>query len=238
MLHKKTVEPDTLELLKELMQFPTLDKFILVGGTALALQIGHRISVDLDFFTKQNFDSRELGELLGKTFGMTVDRLKNNTLAGQIKGVKIDFLTHDYRDVNPVLSLDNIRFASTKDIAAMKLNAIVGNGTRLKDFVDIAYLSSSMCLREMIESYEKKYSTSNPMMPLKALAYHKDINLEEPIILLEEEKINWPSVEKRIYKMIKYPDQIFTSFSMNEAKEKGKIRGRENRKESDTDSSL
>jgi len=69
MLQTQSVYPATLELLKKLMDFSPLATFNLVGGTALSLQFGHRISVDLDFFTEQPFDSFELKRNLEQAFG-------------------------------------------------------------------------------------------------------------------------------------------------------------------------
>lgn len=84
--------------------------------------------------------------------------------------------------------------ASMQDIAAMKLNAIVGNGTRLKDFVDIAFLSSHMPLSLMLDAYTKKYSTRNPVMVLEALDYHKDIDFNEPIRIIKG-KYSWKIIK-------------------------------------------
>jgi hypothetical protein len=60
MLQTRTIEPRTLELLKSLMTLPSVDPFFLVGGTALALQMGHRVSIDLDLFTPEIFDKIDL----------------------------------------------------------------------------------------------------------------------------------------------------------------------------------
>ena len=79
-------------------------------------------------------------------------------MKGEISGVKVDCITHAYPLVKPLIDTDGIRLATIGDIAAMKLNAIVGNGTRLKDFVDIAYLSSSISLAQMGHVYQEKYS--------------------------------------------------------------------------------
>jgi hypothetical protein len=91
-------------------------------------------------------------------------------------------------------AFENIRMASLEDIAAMKLNAIIGNGTRLKDFVDVAFLSSEFSLREMINTYEKKYTARNSVITLKALSYHADINFNEPIHFVKG-KYNWELID-------------------------------------------
>ena len=90
----------------------------------------------------------------------------------------------------------------------MKLSAIVGNGTRMKDFVDIAYLSTKLSLLEMLDCYTSKYPNSSAIIPMKAVAYFADIDFNERIIMVDK-KFNWSNVEKRIHDMIKQPDIIF-----------------------------
>lgn len=208
MLQKETVAPNTLELLKLLMQDDHLKDFILVGGTALSLQLGHRISIALDFFSQFAFDEQSLSQYLEKEKGMQLDFLQKNTVKGQIAGVKVDFITHTYQDVHEPLLIDGIRMASLQDIAAMKLNAITGNGTRLKDFIDIVYLSGKLTLTQMLEAYSIKYGTRNPFIALKALSYFNDINQAEPVHLITS-KLQWSIIEKRIKEMINSPDTIF-----------------------------
>lgn len=89
---------------------------------------------------------------------MKLDFLDTNTLKGQIAETKVDFITHSYPFVKEVKNVEGIRLASLEDIAAMKLNAIVGNGTRLKDFIDIAYLSCYLSLDESVQIGAGKYS--------------------------------------------------------------------------------
>ena len=208
MLYKETVPLSTLELLNRLMQIDYLTDFILVGGTALALQLGHRKSVDIDLFSQNFFDSKRLSEHLQKDMNLQLDFIEKNTIKGEINGIKTDFITHAYSLVQPPLIADNIRMADKPDIAAMKLNAVSGNGTRLKDFIDIAYLSSSLSLKQMLDAYGEKYKVQNPVIPLKALAYYNDINFKEPVHLTRG-KLNWNKIKDRIGEMIQFPEKIF-----------------------------
>ena len=98
MLRKEAVTAETLELLKKLMKDKLLTAFVLVGGTALALQIAHRKSIDIDLFSKESFNQTELSEYLKKTYNYTQDFTAKNTLKGEIKGIKADFITHSYPD--------------------------------------------------------------------------------------------------------------------------------------------
>ena len=149
MLHEETIAPATLELLKTLMNDSNLPDFRLVGGTALALQIGHRISVDLDLFTDTPFDVEECQATLQNNYGFIPTYIQHQNLKGNIGNVKVDCIAHQYPWIKPALKEEGIRLASLEDICAMKLNAIAGNGTRLKDFIDIAWLSSRFSFNEM-----------------------------------------------------------------------------------------
>lgn len=208
MLRTETVTPATLELLKGLMKDEQLDEFYLAGGTALSLQIGHRISIDLDFFALESFDGNTLSAHLEKRKGFTLDFLDKNTLKGKIDGVIVDFITHAYPLVNEIKIVDGVRLASLEDIAAMKLNAIVGNGTRLKDFVDIASLSAYLSLHDMLHAYEHKYRTRNQVLVIKCLSFFDDIIQSEPIRMLGAD-YSWERVAKRIMDMTEQPGIVF-----------------------------
>jgi len=194
--------------LKDLMLDNNLNDFFLVGGTGLSLQIGHRMSIDLDLFTLNPFDENQLVEYLEKNKGFKSGFQNKNTLKGQIDSIQVDFITHDYPLIEQIQLIDGLRIASLKDIAAMKLNAIMGNGTRLKDFVDVAFLSCYLSLKEMIESFQTKYASRNSFSVLKALSYHHDIDFNEPIHFINR-KYSWKVIEKRLNEIEKFPDKIF-----------------------------
>ena len=176
MLYKETVGTFTLELLKTLIDDQLLKDFFLVGGTALSLQLGHRKSIYLDFFSLADFDDHVLTTELEEKYNFQSEFQSKNTLKGQINGVKVDFFSHKYPLINPFFMDEKIRMASLEDIAAMKINAIAGNRTRLKDFIDIAYLSLFLSTRQMIAAYQQKYSARNPLIALKSILYHNDLD--------------------------------------------------------------
>lgn len=208
MLYKETVDEATLELLKELKNDSYFKSFFLVGGTALSLQIGHRISIDLDLFSLEPFNAEETLEYLENNYQFKLNYKSKNSLKGEIKKIKVDLITHQYPLTDELIEFDSIVMASVKEISAMKLNAIMINGTRLKDFIDIAFLSAYLSFNDMLEAYESKYSTRNPVMVAKSLTYFDDINYDEPIILINE-KYDWSKVENRLKKMISNPNIIF-----------------------------
>ncbi|MDD3527529.1 MAG: nucleotidyl transferase AbiEii/AbiGii toxin family protein, partial [Bacteroidales bacterium] len=135
MLHTETVDGATLELIRQLQADPVLEGFVLVGGTALSLQIGHRISIDIYFFTRNDFDAQQLLQHLEQKYQFQEQYRHINTLKGIVNGVFVDFITHNYHMIKPNEHIEKITMASRPDIAAMKVNAIAGNGTRVKDFV-------------------------------------------------------------------------------------------------------
>ena len=162
MLQTETVDSTTLELIKKLQSDPVLNDFVLVGGTALSLQTGHRITVDIVFFTRSEFDNHEMLEHLERNYGFLEQYRHANTLKGIIDGVFVDLLRHDYKYIEDHLHIQGMKIASKQDIAAMKVNAITGNGTRVKDFIDIYFLLKEFSFSEIIEFYKTKYDTRTP----------------------------------------------------------------------------
>ena len=208
MLHKETIDAATLELLKRLMSDERLQGFALVGGTSLALQMGHRISVDLDLFTEKEFEADELREYLEQHYHLQTDYLAFATVKGEVGGVQVDCIAHAYPWLKPFVVEEGVRLASLEDICAMKLNAIAGNGTRIKDFVDVAHLSSRFSLEQMLKFYEEKYQ-ANPLMPLKGIVYFADINKNAPVKMANGKPLDWKSIEKRLLAMEKFPQKVF-----------------------------
>lgn len=210
MLRTETVERTTLELLKTLMRDEKLSDFTLVGGTNLALQIGHRMSIDIDMFTNKPFETAELVDYLIERYNMQIEIAKpKNTIIGRIADVKVDLIAHIYPLLEDLIIDEEVRLCSLIDIACMKLVAISDTGTRLKDFVDIAYLSTKMSFSQMIKGYTKKYPNTSPMRAIKGLAYHEDINLDDPIELCSGKKFEWKKIEQRIRDMIKFETKVF-----------------------------
>ena len=183
MLHTQTVAPQTLGLLKQLEAEPRLAAFNLAGGTALALYLGHRVSVDLDLFTPESFDAGELEAFLSQRYGFQTAFRRPDTLKGMIDGVKIDCIAHKYAYLRQPYAESGIRLYSIEDIVAMKLSAIADDGSRLKDFVDIACLSTRIPFYEMLKCYERKFPQANVIRPFKALTYFDDIDFGEDIVM-------------------------------------------------------
>ena len=174
MLHYQTIQPDTLELLKRLMAEPLFVGTRLVGGTALALQFGHRSSIDLDLFGTIEEDTDLTTEVL-KNIGSTVlGKCTSRIKSYFVNGIKTDFVRYDYYPwIDDAITEDGLRLASPKDIAAMKMNAIQGRGTR-KDFVDMYFLIQRYGLEQVMQFYMAKYPEYSEYRAMLSLTYFED----------------------------------------------------------------
>ena len=192
MLHYETIEPATLELLRQIEALPGFADMRLVGGTALALQFGHRKSVDLDFFGSMAFDSNELEEAL-RPLGTVVPLKKSmNINIYLVNGIKIDVVNYSYAWLEEVVLVDGLRLASQADIAAMKVNAVIGRGTR-KDFIDIAYLLRSYSLSQILRFYFTKYPEASVFLASKSLAYYADADKDPMPVMFSSE--SWEEIK-------------------------------------------
>jgi len=198
MFHKDAIESTTLELLIKLQNTECLKDFHLVGGTSLAIQIGHRKSVDLDLFSQYDFDVNTLLEYLEEKFQFELSYSSKNTLKGNIGDVKIDFLTHKYPFIKNPISIEDASLLSIEDIAAMKLNAITGNGTRSKDFIDIYFILKQYSVEDILHFYNIKYSSRNQLHVIKSLIYFKDIDTKDWPVMILEKNLSLPKVKRAI----------------------------------------
>jgi hypothetical protein len=171
-------------------------EFNLVGGTALALKIGHRISIDIDLFSSFPFNSSELGQHLTSTYQATNVRTITNGIFCFVNDIKIDLLSHQYPLVDNIDYAEGVRMVSLLDIGAMKLNAIFGSGQRLKDFVDMYALLEIYPLDELLDACHRKYADLNINLVKNSLLFHDDI-IFAPIEFLGAE-INWPEIAARL----------------------------------------
>lgn len=195
MLQTQTIQPKLLELLKLIISSETFCGFNLVGGTSLALQIGHRFSIDIDMFGETEINDIEFTEELSN-FGKVVTIKKSkNIIVYSVDGIKVDFVNYNYPLLDKLIIVDDIRMVSDKDIAAMKLNAIAGRGSR-KDFIDLYFLLKKYSLKEMITFYNTKYQDGSEFMVMKSLTYFDDAEKEEMPIMFDE--INWEEIKNKI----------------------------------------
>ena len=126
MLHLETVEYSTLELLRKLQSLPILRDTRLVGGTALALQLGHRKSVDLDFFGTITCEAEELISAIKTVASLIVLKESPHIHIYLVDGIKVDIVNYRYQWLDKPVVDQGIRMAGIKDIAAMKVTAVIG----------------------------------------------------------------------------------------------------------------
>lgn len=200
MLHTKTVKNELLELLNELMKIPDFKQFNLVGGTSLSLQIGHRNSVDIDLFGNKEIDTDEFLNILNSYGQVVVIKKTQNILILIVNGIKIDFVCYKYPLLQSITVNQGIRLVSKDDIAAMKLNAIAGRGSK-KDFIDLYFLFSCYTLSEMLQFYQSKYKDGSVFMVIKSLTYFDDADREEEPNMFVP--FNWGECKQFIKKQVK-----------------------------------
>lgn len=195
MLQYKTIEPATLQLLKGLQSLPLLQGTRLVGGTALALQLGHRNSVDLDLFGTIPFSSEEIRNALSADHTLTIVKESKNINIYLIDGIKVDIVNYMYPWVDNTVQGDGFSLAGIKDIAAMKTAAIVGRGTK-KDFLDLYFLLRHFSLQDILDLYMQKYPDGSLFVAMKSLSYFEDAEPDPMPVMFED--VSWDTVKERI----------------------------------------
>jgi predicted nucleotidyltransferase component of viral defense system len=167
----------------------------LAGGTAMALQIGHRISVDLDFFTQEKFNEKELSKKLATHKEFVQAGTAKWTVWGEIGDTKFSIFHYQYPLIEPTISFEGLHLASLADIAAMKIHAIEERGTR-RDFVDVYFLAKYFTLPQMLDFYQKKYAVLDDHFYhiLRSLDYFEDAEKETDLPKMLKE-INWEEIK-------------------------------------------
>jgi hypothetical protein len=182
------------------MKEEIFSNYFLVGGTSLALQIGHRNSVDIDLFGNQEINHDFFFKQLN-TFGKTeISKSSKNILITEVEGIKVDFVNYQYQLLENPIEIDGIRMLSKKDIAAMKLNAITGRGSK-KDFIDLYFLLQEFSLKQMIGFYNQKYFDGSEFLLYKSLNYFEEADIQPQPKVFKE--FDWDEAKKYILGEVK-----------------------------------
>ncbi|WP_374446121.1 nucleotidyl transferase AbiEii/AbiGii toxin family protein [Epilithonimonas sp.] len=221
MLYKKTVSKEMWELLQKLMKDKLLKDFTLVGGTALSLMLGHRLSIDIDLFTTKPFDENSILNYFASTYPVEVTNKFDNTLLLKISQIKVDILAHQYQWQLPPITKENVRLASLEDIGAMKLHAIFQDGSRIKDFVDMHFLLEHNSLKTYLDFYQKKYGGNSSLAALSLLHYDS-IDRDVQVKIMKGKNVTWQKIEERLKKSVHSPLVKFTEIREQNNKQKGR----------------
>lgn len=196
-MEKSSISTEAKNVLDKIGKTEIVKNFYLAGGTALALQLNHRESVDLDWFSAEVFSNKKIIECLSGLGVFELNQEDEGTVHGTLDGVKVSFLFYSQKPLFPLVDLEGAKMASEKDIAAMKLSAISSRGSK-KDFIDFYFLLKKYSLKELFEVFEKKYEEIkyNKIHLLKSLAYFDDAE-EDPMPIMIE-NADWEKMKEEL----------------------------------------
>lgn len=196
------ISPDTQTALESLAKVDFVRRYYLAGGTAIALYYGHRLSYDLDFFSREPEDPTVISHKLENLGQLEVQQASEGTWLGSLNQVKLSFFEHPYPLIGQESEWSQVRVASKVDIACMKLEAIGSRGI-MRDFVDMYYLASELGLPTIIEAVRRKYEKTNysELHFLRALTYFADADKSTPPTMLVP--CDWDEVKRYFEKEVK-----------------------------------
>ncbi len=207
-LHWNTITETMHQILVEFFQSETGSQFYLAGGTALSLQIGHRLSVDLDFFSPtEDIPSIRLQlEFALAQFQSTLADSSWGNLVFLSKNIRVGFYGYGFSLVSPVIDSEGIRLASVEDIALMKLDAMLSRAAK-KDFYDLYFICQTINLRQLLDKSEIKFPSVRDFetQVIKRLIYFENAENESDPILLK--KVSWQAVKKYFTNQVKEIEQ-------------------------------
>lgn len=201
-VHTQTLPEATKTILEKIKNISELQDFYLTGGTALALQLGHRESEDLDFFSKQEFNPEQLQQKLSSINHLENVEVAQGTLNVFLENVKLQFLHYPYNLIEQPQSWNGILLSSVIDIACTKLITISMRGSK-KDFIDLYVILKQFSLSELLGKLDQKYSNVNYNHThiLKSLVYFEDAD-KQPLPRMHT-SLNWDEVKENIIKQVK-----------------------------------
>lgn len=180
-MFEQVLPGNTKAILALLEKSEIIQKAYLAGGTALSLQLGHRISYDLDFFTQEEFDEQMLLPEIKKISNFQLEKIAWRTILGKFKEVRFSIFYYKYPLLYVVKKFGMVKIADIRDIAAMKIGAVASRGTK-RDFVDLYFIcKEAVSLPEAIQLYDKKYKNlaATGLHIMKSLVYFNDAEPDE-----------------------------------------------------------
>lgn len=193
--HREVISGAVEHALRDLQRQSVLADFYLAGGTGLALHLGHRRSLDLDFFSGQAFDPEALVPRLQEHAEFSLISRDKETLHVHVLGTKVSFLGYHYPVLFPFAAYLDVQIADPRDIACMKISAIAGRGTR-RDFVDLYAACQRYELRELLDLFQRKFGRVSMIHVMKSLTYFDEAETEPmPEILVP---LSWEQAKKSL----------------------------------------
>ncbi len=201
-MFENTISKETEQCLEVLGSLKFFQQFYLAGGTALALQIGHRTSLDLDFFSPSTFSENRCITTLSKKGRFSLNQKEWQTVHGQFNSTRVSFIHYPYKLLYKTSEYRGAQLADIRDISCMKLDAVATRGSK-KDFIDLyIILSKFYSLEKILILFQKKYKKIdyNMMHLLKSLVYFADADTEPmPNMFVT---ISWEAVKRFIRKEV------------------------------------
>lgn len=196
-MFEETITYQTRNNLEILSSKDLIRSFYLAGGTAAALQLGHRVSEDLDFFSKERFSVNGLIDILKNSGELILEKKLEDTLLASFDKTKTSFFYYPYPILESPIPFRGVSLASLIDIACMKVDSISSRGLK-RDFIDLFFIlkKENKSLFEILNLFEKKYAgfKYNLNHIKKSLVYFDDADREpEPKMLISE--FSWPEIK-------------------------------------------
>ena len=198
-MYNQAITESASAVLGKIAASPGIKNFYLAGGTALAIQLGHRESIDFDLFSQNNFSNDGIKKTLAALGKLEVTSESEGTINGILDSIKVSFFHYNYDLLFPFVGFQNVLLADERDIAAMKISAISSRGSK-KDFIDIYFLLEKYSIEELMSIFEKKYENIkyNKLHILKSLIYFEDADNEPMPKMLKP--VEWESIKAKIKK--------------------------------------
>jgi len=196
-MHSESIDKKTRYILEKIGGSSFAKDFYLAGGTALALHLGHRQSIDLDWFSGQNFSNEKIKKNLALLGNFKLLNEEKDTIHGTLDEIRVSFFHYGYNLLFPLIKFGNIDLADERDIAAMKIDAISSRGSK-KDFIDLYFLLKNYSLAELIDFFEKKYKNIeyNKLHILKSFSYFDDAESDPAPVMIQD--IEWGKIKEVI----------------------------------------
>ncbi|KKU82466.1 MAG: hypothetical protein UY10_C0032G0002 [Microgenomates group bacterium GW2011_GWA2_47_8] len=206
MFHPNILHPRQQQVLGKLAVSRAFD-YYLAGGTALALQLGHRTSLDFDFYSGGKLVSGELMTRIKQALPtIAISRQTDDTFQAVASGVNISVFYYPYPLLKKLVDFPPIQLASLEDIAAMKIVALVQRA-RQRDFWDVYYLIERLGLANVIASAYRKYPwyEENSQIVFRALTYFEDADTDEEVgrVTIFDKRLQWTDVKEKIRQEVK-----------------------------------